>query len=76
MAPDQLAEWLAVEYIIKNKEKRPLQYLKMEKVTIEIPTVLLSFLREHEKVLEETVEQYLQRSIVHCVRALLLINAL
>ena len=46
------------------------QQIELEEVTLRVPKLIMDFLRKHEKRLEEgTVQRYLERNIVGCVRA-------
>jgi hypothetical protein len=49
--------------------KTETDHIECEEVVLKIPKVLMLFLREHEDVLGEKTEDYLQRSIVGLVRA-------
>jgi hypothetical protein len=43
--------------------------LECEEVVVKIPKAIMKFLREHEDMLEEKTEEYLQRCIVGVVSA-------
>jgi hypothetical protein len=45
------------------------QKIECEEVIIKIPKAIMKFLREHETLLEEKIEDYLQRGIVHSICA-------
>jgi hypothetical protein len=43
--------------------------IECEEMTIQIPTVILTFLRDHEKEIGMSAEQYIANSIIDTVRA-------
>jgi hypothetical protein len=49
--------------------KTKIEQIEFESVVLKIPKALMRFLREHEDMLEEKTEEYLQRCIVGLVSA-------
>lgn len=45
------------------------QTFECEEVVVKVPKAIMKFLREHEDILGDKIEEYLQRRIVGSVRA-------
>ena len=65
MTPDELVKHIVDHAVCEDIEEHPKRHLPMKEITVKLPKRILDFLETHEKNLEE----YLQYSIVQCVRS-------